>query len=59
MGGGSRYPYPKWVWTWFGGWWPEPAKAKGNALVSLGIYSGALAALWTYSASLEVELKYL
>jgi hypothetical protein len=54
MGGGARYPYPKWVWTWFGGWWAEPANAKKNAVVSVVIYSGALAALWSYSASIEV-----
>ena len=59
MGGGSRYPYPKWVWSWFGGWWAEPANANRNALVSVGIYTGVLASIWTYSASIEVIFIFL
>ena len=58
MGGGARYPYPKWVWSWFGGWWAEPANATKNALVSVGIYSVALAAMWSYSASIETRHHY-
>ncbi len=58
MGGGSRYPYPKWVWSWFGGWWPEPAKAKTNTLISLGIYSGILTSLFYMSSNLETRHQY-
>jgi len=38
MGGGSKYPYPQWVWSPLGGWWPEHKKWKRNtALVAVGI----------------------
>ncbi len=30
MGGGRRFPYPKHVWTPFGGWWPNPENWKRN-----------------------------
>ena len=32
------FPYPKWVWSPTGGWWPHPAAWKRNTLVvSLGL----------------------
>lgn len=41
MGGdghGSRFPYPKNVWTSSGGWWNNPVNWKRNtAIVALGI----------------------
>ncbi|MHB1873217.1 MAG: hypothetical protein ACYCT1_20580, partial [Steroidobacteraceae bacterium] len=31
MGGGPRFPYPKWVWAPTGGWWCEnPPNARRN-----------------------------
>ncbi|KAF7321984.1 PALP domain-containing protein [Mycena kentingensis (nom. inval.)] len=38
MGGGSRYPYPKFVWSPAGGWWAQPASWKLNTfIVSCGL----------------------
>jgi hypothetical protein len=41
MGGGRQYPYPKWVWSPAGGWWPHQPNGTRNsiiyAVVSLGI----------------------
>lgn len=32
------FPYPKWVWSPTGGWWPHPAAWRRNtAIVSLGL----------------------
>ena len=39
MGGGHRYPYPKWVWTPSGGWWPNPKNANRNGLIYAGFMS--------------------
>lgn len=38
QGGGHHgvrplYPYPKWVWSPLGGWWPHPRKWKINTAV--------------------------
>lgn len=30
MGGGRRFPVPKFVWSSFGGWWPENKYAPFN-----------------------------
>lgn len=27
---GPHYPYPKYVWSFTGGWWPHPANWKRN-----------------------------
>ena len=37
MGGGRRYPYPKWVWSPAGGWWPNPTNWKRNAALYVGV----------------------
>ncbi|KAJ6498833.1 hypothetical protein C8R45DRAFT_95976 [Mycena sanguinolenta] len=38
MGGGARYPYPKFVWSPAGGWWSQPANWKMNTfIVSCGM----------------------
>ncbi|KAL7750277.1 hypothetical protein RI367_004450 [Sorochytrium milnesiophthora] len=33
MGGGGRFPYPKWVYSPAGGWWPQPKNWKSNTAV--------------------------
>ena len=55
-GGGSRFAYPKWVWSWYGGWWAQPANAKSNAAIAAGIWATAVAATWTISANKEVPV---
>ncbi|KAJ7141303.1 hypothetical protein C8R44DRAFT_763162 [Mycena epipterygia] len=34
MGGGGRYPYPKFVWSPAGGWWSQPANWKMNTFIA-------------------------
>ena len=36
MGGARRFPYPKWVWSPSGGWWPNPVNWKRNTAIYLG-----------------------
>jgi hypothetical protein len=33
MGGGHHFPYPKWVWSPSGGWWPSPVHWKRNTAI--------------------------
>lgn len=32
--GGTRYPFPTWVWSPAGGWWSEPKHWKRNTFVA-------------------------
>ncbi|TFK52871.1 hypothetical protein OE88DRAFT_1697250 [Heliocybe sulcata] len=53
MGGGSRYPYPKEVWSPAGGWWTRPSNWKSNTAIA---FAGILAityATWQVSADKE------
>ncbi|CAL1710082.1 unnamed protein product [Somion occarium] len=34
MGGGSRFPYPKEVWSPAGGWWTRPSNWKSNTAIA-------------------------
>ncbi|KAF8816114.1 hypothetical protein BYT27DRAFT_6476340 [Phlegmacium glaucopus] len=53
MGGGSRYPYPKYVWSPSGGWWTRPSNwAANTAIASIGILAVTYG-VWRVSASLE------
>ncbi|KAF8153379.1 hypothetical protein B0H34DRAFT_103415 [Crassisporium funariophilum] len=53
MGGGGRYPYPKYVWSPAGGWWVRPSNWVSNtAVASVGVLA-ATYAVWSLSASLE------
>ncbi|KAJ7661695.1 hypothetical protein B0H17DRAFT_323071 [Mycena rosella] len=45
MGGGGRYPYPKYVWSPAGGWWSQPANWKMNTFIAscgLALACGAI-----------------
>ncbi len=33
IGAPPQYPYPKWVWSPTGGWWPNPRKWRINTAV--------------------------
>ncbi|TFK31914.1 hypothetical protein BDQ12DRAFT_68685 [Crucibulum laeve] len=53
MGGGARYPYPKYVWSPAGGWWVNPSNWKSNTFIA---FAGGLAvvyAAWNVSANRE------
>ena len=32
MGGGKKFDYPKYVWTPYGGWWPNARSWRRNSL---------------------------
>ncbi|KAF7315850.1 PALP domain-containing protein [Mycena indigotica] len=56
MGGGGRYPYPKFVWSPAGGWWGQPANWKMNTfIVSCGM-AFTCAAIIRAVAHREAEL---
>ncbi|PPQ75494.1 hypothetical protein CVT26_015818 [Gymnopilus dilepis] len=55
LGGGARYPYPKYVYSPAGGWWTRPSNWATNTAVA---FSGILAVtyfVWNISANLEVR----
>ena len=38
MGGGGKFPYPKWVFSPAGGWWHNPRRWRRNTImVGLGL----------------------
>ena len=59
MGGGGKYPYPKYVYSPLGGWWyegrPNAHKNVGFKLVVLGgvLLAGGIA-IFNFSANYEV-----
>lgn len=58
MGGGSHFPYPKWVWSITGGWWPTPKHYIRNSIVTGGIIGSLTAVAWQYSAGRENRHRY-
>jgi hypothetical protein len=34
MGGVRKFPFPKHVWTPYGGWWPNPENWKRNTTLA-------------------------
>ena len=55
MGGGRRYPYPKWVWSPAGGWWPSPTKWKRDSAIFLGVSAVACYLLYNYAEANTVS----
>ncbi|KAI7876074.1 hypothetical protein K492DRAFT_172871 [Lichtheimia hyalospora FSU 10163] len=53
MGGVSRFPYPKEVWSPAGGWWGQPKAWKSNTLIAGFGLAVTLAAVWKVSADKE------
>ncbi|KAJ3296374.1 hypothetical protein HDU79_006853 [Rhizoclosmatium sp. JEL0117] len=58
MGGGARFAHPKWVWTYYGGWWPEPKGAALNSVITMGAILGLTGVAWSVSADRERRLMY-
>ncbi|KAM6501391.1 hypothetical protein JOM56_004405 [Amanita muscaria] len=55
MGGGARYPYPKYVWSPAGGWWTRPQNWLSNTAIA---FSGILAVTYlTWSVSAKNERR--
>ncbi|KAL9709121.1 hypothetical protein Ac2012v2_007474 [Leucoagaricus gongylophorus] len=53
MGGGARYPYPKYVWSPAGGWWVRPSNWASNTVIAIGGMATVLYAVWKISADRE------
>eukprot|EP00842_Homolaphlyctis_polyrhiza_P006093 jgi/Hompol1/6485/HPOL_000775-RA len=58
MGGGGRFPYPKWVWAPSGGWWPEPKHSNTNVLINFALIFATGAFLFKQSAERETRHMY-
>ncbi|KAJ3117816.1 hypothetical protein HK098_006091, partial [Nowakowskiella sp. JEL0407] len=58
MGGGGKYPYPQWVYSYYGGWWPNPTNYVRNSLITLSTIGVLSYFVGSYSASLEVRTRY-
>ncbi|KAJ3315052.1 hypothetical protein HDV04_004852 [Boothiomyces sp. JEL0838] len=58
MGGGAKFPAPKWVWTPYGGWWPTPKYSFTNSLITTGIILGLASITFSISASNERRHRY-
>jgi hypothetical protein len=56
MGGGERFAYPKWVWSYYGGWWPTPKNYFRNTMITGGIILTLTAFVFQVSGSKEVDL---
>lgn len=39
MGGGRKFPYPKYVWSPYGGWWPTPKNWQRNTAMLFTVTS--------------------
>ncbi|KAH0585012.1 hypothetical protein H2248_008281 [Termitomyces sp. 'cryptogamus'] len=53
MGGGARYPYPKFVWSPAGGWWTRPSNWRSNTAIAFGGILAITYGVWTVSAEKE------
>ena len=49
MGGGHRFPYPKWVWSPSGGWWPVVPNWKRNTAIYCVGMAGVLYMAYLYA----------
>ncbi|EKM82323.1 hypothetical protein AGABI1DRAFT_82136 [Agaricus bisporus var. burnettii JB137-S8] len=56
MGGGARYPYPKYVWSPAGGWWVRPSNWASNTAIVAGGMAAVLYAVWRVSANNEQRI---
>jgi len=54
--GGHHFPYPKWVWSPSGGWWPKPTNWKRNT-AAYAVVMGC-AALWLYQNAEAKTVAY-
>ncbi|KAI8905953.1 hypothetical protein EDD86DRAFT_248890 [Gorgonomyces haynaldii] len=47
-GGGAKFKYPTWVWSYTGGWWPAPKHWVRNSIITGGIVAGIAAYGFSY-----------
>jgi hypothetical protein len=55
MAGGHHFPYPKWVWSPAGGWWPKPAAWKRDSVIFGAVAALALFAGFRYTEANTVR----
>lgn len=55
--GAANFPYPKWVWTPVGGYWPNPPKWKRNTAMMAAAWAGIT--LFTFNWSRNNERRPL
>ncbi|KAJ3167786.1 hypothetical protein HDU87_001449 [Geranomyces variabilis] len=58
MGGGGKYPYPQWVWSYYGGWWPAPKNYFVNTIIAGAGVATLVATAWKFSANREIRHRY-
>uniref|UniRef100_A0A7S2HE86 Uncharacterized protein n=1 Tax=Haptolina brevifila TaxID=156173 RepID=A0A7S2HE86_9EUKA len=51
--GAANFPYPKWVWSPTGGWWPNPPKWKRNTALVAGAWAVILGITIKWSSANE------
>ena len=54
--GGHHFPYPKWVWSPSGGWWPKPVHWQRNTALYAVVMAGA--AFWLYQNAEAKTVAY-
>lgn len=55
MGGGRRFPYPKYVWSPAGGWWANPAHWKRNTAIFAVLSYSFVYCVYLYVEPLQVS----
>ena len=55
QGGDKRFPYPKWVWSPAGGWWPDPVHWKRNTFLAGIAFLAVCYPVFLISAENEVS----
>jgi len=54
MGGVTKYPYPKFVWSQSGGWWRDN-HGKWQRALAVAMGTIALVSLWGFNKSRRIE----
>ena len=57
MGGDTKFPYPKWVWSPVGGWWCSPPNWRRNTAITAAGLVLTVGYVWSWSAALEVRAR--
>ena len=55
MGGGRKFPYPKYVWSSTGGWWANPKNWKRNTIALFVVGWGMTAVVYNWAENKTVR----
>ncbi|KAI9208128.1 uncharacterized protein BJ171DRAFT_471824 [Polychytrium aggregatum] len=58
LGGGGKYPFPQWVWSYSGGWWGLPKQWKSNSVITATAMVAATGVVFNFSAGREIRHHY-